>query len=288
MEIINEILVDYEKYCREKIIEETGDNEDLKNKDSIYLYQVLKCRIIEKKPRKVLKAKHLIIPDEYLFAYQEIIQNIVKGTCLKKYQSRKINHLDSNDNMLLHWGIHHFHLGNSIEEDGFVERTKNLLFVFFHENKACVLGFFSHSSWCKPDLIQIIHDNWPSKLTSFKLQSNTPSHTENQYKALRKRNCKSTVIVSDGTEYCYPGVGVMSTGDPIPATIKYDKLMDMFDRKFECIKKNIDRILQSDPKSRKNDTLTIGMEINHGNKKIIYRIKETGSKFTLNKLPNDR
>ena len=33
--------------------------------------------------------------------------------------------------MLSHWGIQHFHLGDVVESDGFVKRTKELLFVHF-------------------------------------------------------------------------------------------------------------------------------------------------------------
>jgi len=280
MEFLNEILDDYSEYCHRKLQAEFGSYSQ-GSYDPIYLYQRYKCRIIDKRVRSVSEAQELVIPEKYTAAYEDIVNSIKSGKCLKKYQSRNLKNLHYDDDMLSHWGVQHLHLGQIIEQDGFVARTGDLLFIHFSDAEAHILGIFDHGAWCDLDLIQIIHNNWPGQLAVYKSNSNAAPLTEAQYNTLRKKHANANVTVSDGTEYICPGMGVTANGAPLHAVFNSDKVIFMFNRAFDLIKENIGQILESDPKGRKSETITVGLELLHDSNAIAYRITETGFVFTL-------
>ena len=280
MELFNEILADYSDYCHQKLQAEFGVYSQ-GSYDPIYLYQRYKCRTIETRARAVSEANRLVVPEAYRTAYEDIVGSIKAGRCLKKYQSRKLKNLHYDDDMLSHWGIQHLHLNQCVEQDGFVKRTGDLLFIHFSDSEAHVLGIFDHGAWCDLDLIQIMHNNWPEQLAIFKSNGNAVPLTEEQYKTLRKKHANANVTVSDGTEYICPGMGVAANGAPLYAVLNSDKVIFMFNRAFDLIKENIEQILNSDPKKRQSETITVGMEFLHDSNTIAYKIKETGFVFTL-------
>lgn len=280
MEVINKILDDYTDYCHQKLTEEFGAY-SLSTYDPIYLYQRYKCRIIERRPRTVLESEGLMVPESYQSAYQNIISDIEDGNDLKKYQSRKLKRIDYDDDMLSHWGIQHFHLGQTLESDGYVKRTGDLLFIHFSGNNAHIVGFFNHSAWTDLDIIEILHENWPQELTPFKSGRNAVPLTELEYKTLRKKHANANVTVRDGTEYLCPGMGVTANGAPIFAVLNSDKVIFMFNREFELIRDNIELILEKDPEKRTSETITIGMEVTESTNSFVYHIKETGFQFKL-------
>jgi hypothetical protein len=280
LELINEVLNDYSDYCHSKLIEEFKCYDSSKY-DSIYWYQRYKHRIIDAKKWELIEALDLLIPSKYQSAYELIKQDILSGESLKKYQSRKLKTLDYDDDMLSHWGIQHLHLGLEVQSDGYIERTDDLLFVFFKESKAYIVGIYNHTSWCDMDIIESIHKNWPSELAVYKSNSTAPALTQEQYKTLRSKNACCNIVVSDGTEYMPPGGGVTANGAPMTGTFNSQKIINMFNVYFETIKENIELILDSDPEQRRSETITVGMRICHESKGFIYKIKETGFEFNL-------
>lgn len=280
MEIKNEILKDYEDYCHKKLISEFG-NYKAGTDGPIHLYQRYKYRIIYAQPREVIEPQNLVIPAEHLAAYKKIIIDIEEGNSLNKYQSRNLKKLDYDDDMLSHWRIQHFHLGNVVEGDGFVERTSDLLFIHFSNSQAHIIGIFSHGDWCDLDIIETIHENWPNLLISFKTESTSEPLTEEQYKILRRKGYNTTVRVKDGTEYHPPGFGVVANGSPVEAITNVQRILITFEKSFDSISANIDQILEADPQKRTTEIATIGLEMDEANRRFVYIIKETGHRFTL-------
>jgi len=280
MEISNNILQDYVEYCSNKLIEEFGSYNS-ESYDPIYLYTRYKCRIIEQRCRLVKEARDLRIPSQYLDAYNGIKSDISSGQSLRKYQSRNLKRLDYDDDMLSHWGIQHFHLGSEIENDGFISRTRELLFIHFSKGAAHIIGVYQHGSWCDFDIIEKLHENWPQELSVFKTESDASNLTEEEYKTIRKKNGNVNVRVNDGTEYFCPGMGVTCNGAPTLAVLNSQKIIFMFNEQFETIKLNIQQIFSSDPEKRYSDNVTIGLEMCNNLKKFVYIIKETGFKFTI-------
>jgi hypothetical protein len=189
MALRNEILNDYSRYCDQKLKNEIEQYSNVNN-DPIYLYQRYKCRIIDERQRKVNTPSNIVIPDENKRAYDNIVSDIENGNPLRKYQSRNLKNLNYDDDMLSHWGIQHLHLGEVIESDGFINRTGKLLFVYFTNESANIIGFFGHGAWCDLDLIEIMHANWPQELSVYKKDSDARKLTTDEYQALRSINGK--------------------------------------------------------------------------------------------------
>lgn len=281
MEIKNEIAKDYEEYCNQRLISEFG-NYKAGGHNPMHLYHRYKYRILDAHPRQVIEPPNFIIPTEHLSAYKKIISDIKSGNPLNKYQSRNLKRLDYDDDMLSHWRIQHFHLGETLESDGFVSRTSDLLFIHFSDTEAHIIGIFSHGDWCDLDIIETIHNNWPQILMKFKCETNSEPLTEEQYRILRSKNCNVAVRVKDGTEYYPPGLGVVSSGSPIQAIVNVQHVLINFENKFNEIVSNIDQIIDEDPQKRTTEIATIGLEMDKVNQRFVYKIKETGYRFTLN------
>ncbi|WP_179998034.1 hypothetical protein [Acinetobacter sp. YH12239] len=281
MQINNDIVSDYEDYCYKKLTSEFGSF-TLGKHNPMHLYQRYKYRIINPILRQVKEPQNLVIPEEHLTAYQKIVSDIQLGNTLNKYQSRNLKRLDYDDDMLSHWRIQHFHLGDTVETDGFVSRTSDLLFIHFSESQAHIIGIFSHGDWCDLDIIETIHLNWPHLLTYYRSDSTRRSLTEDQYKILRKKGYNTTVRLRDGAEYLSPGLGVVANGSPVEAFTNVQRILIKFENSFKEICMNIDQILEADPQRRKTEIATIGLEMDEFNQRFIYIVKETGHRFTLN------
>lgn len=277
----NKILEDYTDYCQLTLEDEFTEYKPTKD-GPILDYQRYKYRILSACQRQLIEAKNLDVPDKYSDAYAVIVKDIEEGKPLKKYQSRNLKKITYNDDMLSHWGIQHFHLGKDIEKDGFVKRTGDLLFIFFANQKAYVLGFFSHGDWCDLDIIETIHQNWPDELMHYRGQKKGRVLTAEEYKILRQKNINTTIVVKDGTEYFGPGMGVMAGGAPAEAVANAHKVKMNFENDFKTICLNFDQIKNAgDVNQSLVDTATIGLEMNHEIRKFVYKIYETGFRFTL-------
>src|SRR5262249_60253000 len=104
--------------------------------------------------------------------------------------SRKLLKRGFNDKMLNDWGIHHLHLGLSMEPEGrFITRTGDVLFVLFRDDDAYLIDVREHGAWCDGDLVEIVHTNWPETIRQFRLEGvNGFELTTKQRESLRSRN----------------------------------------------------------------------------------------------------
>jgi hypothetical protein len=66
------------------------------------------------------------------------------------------------DLLIADWGIHHLHLSTSIEADGFVGRTDDLLFAAFTPTDAYLIDIYAHGAWTEIELMRVVADHWPN------------------------------------------------------------------------------------------------------------------------------
>jgi hypothetical protein len=108
------------------------------------------------------------------------------------------------DRMLADWGIHHLHLSNVVEADGFVTRGNNLLFALFSRNDAYLVGIYTHRDWLHEELVAIIVRNWPGVGPFHKLNyALGPTHTptEEERRQHRKLGVSGGFVEVDGDWY---------------------------------------------------------------------------------------
>lgn len=154
----------------------------------------------------------------------EIVNKLSHGddvNALLSNRVRKLNQPKFADLLLAEWGIHHLHFEAS--------RSNELLFIYFSESDAYLIDILQHEkadgsvvTWTNTDLIQIMHDNWPSVLQKyvFKENSQSPVLTTEERRTLRNRAATTTVIVSDGTEYMPMGGGYSVSKHPTHAILR--------------------------------------------------------------------
>ena len=110
---------------------------------AVMLYFKMDRYDIKALPRSIKRPVDFLCPPEHLVGLQELENAILTGADLKPYRSRQSPNSEFQDGLLDHWNIHHFHLGNNIGEDGFVQRTNERHPGLQHPESG------SHSSWPK-------------------------------------------------------------------------------------------------------------------------------------------
>lgn len=216
---------------------ETKDAHEL---SIIFLNQ--QSRLVPATPRKVLQStsvKNNQLAAEQQGALEAIISDIEAGRSLKKYLSRSIKiatvlpsenpsskHRPDLDLMLNAWGIHHLHLSTSVDNDVFVPRTRQLLFVVFNPDNAYLLDVKPHGCWNSKHFIEILVREFPESDT-FNIVKGTiglaQEYDDDDIANLRKKFINSMFMV-DG-KVVQPRPGMVSTGTTIQATREVDMLL---------------------------------------------------------------
>lgn len=142
-------------------------------------YFIFKIKFPDLKPRKVIITEECKNSELFKNNIQHIdeIKNIFeKGENFYPYLSKGLlNHEKYNngvnnnadikidyDVMLFTTRIHHLHLNDIKESDGFIKRSSNLLFCVILENFVYFLNIDNHGNWCKKfenELFDIIKNN---------------------------------------------------------------------------------------------------------------------------------
>lgn len=196
--------------------------ESLELRDLLTVYGNWRYRCPPPRPRSVHISRELekeMRTGDAPAALGPLIQKIKEGNALKPFLSRNVDvavdrsegtphHRRKDlDLLLAEWGVHHLHLSEVIEADGFAERTRDLLFVVFRPNDAYLIGIFPHGSWTKRAVAERAVRNWPEAELFFR--SNyviglTQEWDESESAALRKAGLTQSMMI-DGHVYSPQG-----------------------------------------------------------------------------------
>ena len=205
--ILRSRLVRFAGYSREEI------DTIVENDDVIVTYYGVIRRFVVPRPRRVRKANGFSCPVEHGSALDSIEKTIEAGDSTVPYLSRKLKHVGFSDLLLNDWGIHHLHLGTTIESDGFVGRTKELLYVLFDVSNAYFVGIIGHDGFTAQILLQTLHDNWPEVIGRARLRNVKGTKvTDLQIRALRDKHANCCIEMEDGTAYISLGGGITGAG----------------------------------------------------------------------------
>ena len=227
-------------------------SDELKNKIENYDLKNLLLHFFTTHTRRVPVLKWNVHISNRLVDSKEISGIIIKlsnGEDVNGLLSNRISKLNQKkypDLLLSEWGIFHLHFDE--------KRSNNLLFIYFSDANAYLIDILPHEktdgsivTWTNTDLIQVMHDNWPSVLRPyiFKTQSESPVLTTEQRRTLRNKAANSTVIVNDGTEYVPLGGGYSASKHPANAVIKSDFLYQTVKRLQFIVEENYSAIQQA-------------------------------------------
>lgn len=179
-------------------------------------------------PRFIAKVKEFLCPPQYNATLYQIEHNIKSGGNLNPYLSHRNANRGNRDALLFHWNIRHLHLSakprrlpsklprTAIAPRQFVQGTKDLLYCWIDTQAVYFIGVFTHDDFDNPDLIAILHENWPELLRPYRLYGvQGPVLSLDQVKNLRDKHCNSAIAMSDGVTYGFLGGGVTGSGHNI-------------------------------------------------------------------------
>jgi len=215
---------------------------------SRYLMLLIKAlrRVPAAKSRRVVMARGFVVPPDSTAGFKMLLKAIEQGSALRPWLSKTVTDPTFRDGLLDDWGIHHFHLGPTMDRKAaaFVSRTEVVAFAVVRPDVVYFLIATGHHSrkaplvWTQTDLIDITHQNWPALITTPKSKPPGQALTAERHAEIREMRVNVGVTVSDGTVYYPPGGGSMSNGDGALDYIYQMQLFRSIDGRENAVRAN--------------------------------------------------
>jgi len=203
-------------------------------------------RRIEEKPRTIRLSKELVCPQEHQTGLDKLLEKVKKGEDIYPHLSKLILDANFQDPLLNDWDIHHFHLGEVVKTDGFVERTGPLLFARVTATDFYAITLLDHKKWTDKSLLEIIHANWPDTIKHRILKGMrlTQEVTPEDHQKLRMAGVTVLVQLSDGTVYAPIGGGITTAKTGLRAVERHDFHARAIDAAEKNTISNIDKFIK--------------------------------------------
>lgn len=190
--------------------------------------------------KEIHKAKGFSCPAAHAKGLSLIESKLVSGESVRAHLNTTSIDLKKRDDLLVEWGIHHLHLGTipHSRDSRFVERTGPLLYCRITKSDAYFIGVKPHGQWTNQNLIQILHDNWPSSISQYRLNNVTELAIpvdQSDRAQLRQGNVNSFVELAPGVVYGSLGGGFTSSGLPTTAMLLANQATDWLKRKQSVV-----------------------------------------------------
>lgn len=204
-------------------------------------------RQISQCPRNVVASTEFTCSPAYAAGVALIRQKAENGEDLIPHQSRGLLDPDYNDALLNHWGIHHFHLGIVLEQDGFIERTGPLLFASVTDTHFYMINVCNHGDWTRQGLVEILHNNWPDEFGEHKCPGAVGLErkvSDNDIRQLRDAGVNTFIQISDGSVYGSAGGGYTTSRLSIDVIVEYNSYVYFLKECEEYVINNIQELVE--------------------------------------------
>jgi hypothetical protein len=269
------------------------DEESNLDKIAIGYFNIIE-KIIPQKKRSLKFSTEFSCPEEFKDGLKFFQTRSENGENLNFHQSRKIKKLNSYDSLLFDWGIYHMHLGEKIESDGFIGRTKPVLFCIIKEDVIYCIDIKTHGAsnpnvWTEKVLLEIVDKNWYEIIKNSHLEileDLNYEFTESEYALLRKSCVQAAIKLPNKRIYISPGGGYTSTGCSTNAIVRYNDTTHSISKMAKKLIENIEMIVLKiyEGSSSKNDELDFHLEFDNSNKSEFFYEKNTGVRFQASLL----
>ncbi len=156
----------------------SGELGNMSLEELLLIYGNWRRRFVSERPRKVHQSNEMLAnpkSGQHRVALSAIIDSIKAGGDITPHLSRrvmvpyeptaqrsaKLQGRHDLDLLIADWGIHHLHLSTSVDADGFVTRTGDLLFAVFTQDDAYLVDILPHNSWTDLNLLHVVARNSP-------------------------------------------------------------------------------------------------------------------------------
>lgn len=204
----------------EQDLRHTGlDTTELSDENIGIAYCTMQLREVDPVPRRFYASRVLLVPPEVANGYADLVRKVIAGESLRPNMSTTLRFADFEDLLFSDWGINHYHLGDRVEANGFVNRTGPVLFAMHTGDSFYAIQILPHGRghqhvWTTKDLLRIVHDDWPELIAHARLPvlDIRPEYSEADHYELRRAGVMISVKVADGAIYCPPGGGITTAG----------------------------------------------------------------------------
>ncbi|CAD5268480.1 conserved hypothetical protein [Alteromonas sp. 38] len=239
MQLSSDFFGDWLNILKEILRNHWGyDISGIKEEELPYLYFNAEKRRPDQRIRSVEVSDIFTCPVNLQAGWERLKSVVESGEDITPNLSKLVGKLNNKDSLLNDWGVHHFHLGESLDGN-FIERTGPLLFALITKNKFYAINVFRHGAWADQDIVEIIHRNWPDVVSHYQIKNviSATELSESERLTLRSKNLNNFSTVSDGTIYAPIGDGVVSSGYNARSIINTDRQRSML--------RNLEEHLQS-------------------------------------------
>lgn len=157
-------------------------------------------------------------------------QHLVDGVNVNAFLSKSIRSAEGWDGLLWTYGMHHFHLGRETDKDGFVKRSKHLLFAIVTPTDAHFVDVRPHPprngiGWVSQELLHIVHSSWPDLIEANVLHGVSGDElTNDEMQELRRKNVNYAMSIH-GKAIAPLGGGMASDGSSVQCTVSAISLL---------------------------------------------------------------
>lgn len=237
-DFLSDIKSDWDSILRDELVRKGYDLSAVIDQTELACsYSSIKARRIQTKPRSVIPSSTFSIPQNLKAGFEQLKSKIENGDDINPYLSKSVFKLQKDDLMFYDWGIHHFHLGEYIESDGFIKRTGPLAFGIVKSDSIYFISIEAHGSWSDKSLIEIVDRDWPELISSHRFNGSIePNFTDEEHGILRKAHVNTAIQLSNGHSYIALGGGYTSAGTSMEAM----RNVTMVNHRFIDLYKNLE------------------------------------------------
>lgn len=249
METSIDFLADWKHYMQSRIVDWGHEISSDDSFDAVsYRFFNIENRRIESRPRKVHEAVGFSCPQAHSIGYGRLRAALQVGEDVNPYLSRSLLKPDYSDPLLNDWRIHHFHLGDEIDDSGFVARTGPLLFAMVFRKDVLCIAVMPHGSWSKQMLVETVHRNWPQAIEPYRLKGVlglSRDVSDDDIAFLRKGRVNTFVEIEPGVVYGMIVGGYSTAGTSCMAQMQSMKHEQLIIDLQAHVVNNIDIFLRS-------------------------------------------
>lgn len=193
----------------------------------LYLQQFIPLpapRRVEESREARRQLRHLTAEERR--GYEQLKAEAAAGDRLTpRLTTRILNHWNSD--LQSDWGLMHFHLGSTLKNNGFIERTDHLAFVWVTDERFLIVALMPHGAgadpWTDEQLLLIIQRTWPDVLRPFRMPFvELETQIVGQDREQLRTAGISLMTEIDGRVFAAPGGGSTTARTPTNAVLRYN------------------------------------------------------------------
>lgn len=240
-EFTDTLIGDYAAILRDDLRSRGFDSSTISDdRKLIIAYFTLFSRMVESKKRTVHMPPTLNIDESVREGFELLKGKFQNGGNVNPHLSRLVTKLSKQDKMFFDWGINHFHLGTTMDSDGFISRTGPVAYTVVTPSDIYVVDVAPHGNWSDKQLLETIDRYWPELIQAYRVDGTFEvKFNKDEIKALRNANVNTVITLDNSHSYMSVGGGYATDGSWMPAVRSLLDLTKLFHQLHNELEDNL-------------------------------------------------